>query len=521
MVVVTKHQVQRYPNDPAYMILPVIWVDSSTFLVEHLRYLVMHERQKSRSWLEKSARSVSLLLDFSIVHKHDFESPQAMFRGFVDTLSTGTIMDRDEDDPYSLNWEPRSTNNVNVIISHVTQFSDHVYKKATDNNMLDPETVLLNQYREATYSERLINLAAYHHKKSRAFLNYTFDDKKAYEKSKKTRDVMRLSTPSTHKNEIKEFNADLIFPLLDSFTIPGSRDGDPIENRYNLRNVLITMLMHFGGLRPSEPFHLYIDDIVKLPTVEKVKLFQEDDINLKEQVTHLNLLSKLSREEMEYLDDIPQALVTLYHPSEGDAPERGYLNRKEYLARKYNLLSRNDKRNPKHYYSGWKNPTVSKEGKFAVIHWYPASTGALFWHLWNLYLKHQYISNSTHPFAFVNKNGEPASYSKFIIAHSNALKKLGIKVEKRRGTTLQAHRHAFAQRGRRDGLSAIILQRLLRHGSIHSQNIYTAASEEELRRVISDAYSSLREVSQSANYDSVESYAYRDLDPHGVFKEGK
>ena len=47
--------------------------------------------------------------------------------------------------------------------------------------------------------------------------------------------------------------------------VPGKQSSPRLEERLNLRDILITMLMNFGGLRVSEPFHLFVHDVLPDP----------------------------------------------------------------------------------------------------------------------------------------------------------------------------------------------------------------------------------------------------------------
>lgn len=50
--------------------------------------------------------------------------------------------------------------------------------------------------------------------------------------------------------------------LFQGFIVPGKQKSPRIDERLNLRDILITMLLHYGGLRMSEPFHLYVHDVI-------------------------------------------------------------------------------------------------------------------------------------------------------------------------------------------------------------------------------------------------------------------
>src|SRR5690606_40480489 len=92
------------------------------------------------------------------------------------------------------------------------------------------------------------------------------------------------------------------------------------------KNQAITLLMHYGGVRKSEIFHLYLTDI------------------------------HIDRKRSE-------AVVRIYHPSEGSSPEPRYRNRREYLAREFGLKPRTDYAKSERLHAGWKAPLLTDRGK--------------------------------------------------------------------------------------------------------------------------------------------------------------
>ncbi len=379
-----------------------------------------------------------------------------MFEAFSDALYTGTC-DLHGRDNSGLRWPPRHKQNAASIINHVTWYSDWLYNKSekyAQQHDLPLKTVLLNPKRKASRAEYLSNLAAYHHRKNRAFLSYAFDDKAARSQAEYSRTIhTKNTTPLFRTEPAKAFPEQFFWELLQAFTIPGSKQTDPIFKRLNLKNCLITLLMHYGARRVSEPFHLYINDIMEDPEKKG------------------------------------SALVKLHHYESGKPPQLDHrskqcTNRRDYLKQVFGRLPRKDSACSKSYYCGWKNPVVNKEC-YLVVNWFYPNAGELFWKLWRLYLQHQYVSGD-HPFAFTNKNGEPASYHKFIEAHARAVRRIGLDPRKDSGTTAHGHRHAYGHRARAAGIDPITLQRMMDHSSIESQRTYTVPTGEEIRKELKE-----------------------------------
>ena len=151
--------------------------------------------------------------------------------------------------------------------------------------------------------------------------------------------------------------------MFEGFTNYGNEQSLSVFEKLNIRDILITLLLNGGGLRTSEPFHLYLSDVTLDPILYREK-------------------------------HIETALVRIYHPSEGTAPEdwsntSGKVqrtHRESYLKGKFGLLPRN-KVSDRTYRAGWKIRKLdSEKEKFITVQWFPQIYGQLFYKLWKLYL---------------------------------------------------------------------------------------------------------------------------------------
>lgn len=436
--------------------LPVVFIPGEGYLMTHLKYLVK-KRSKSKSWKDKEIQAIKLLIQFVTANKDCFETQQQMFEEFSNSLHTGTFNSEGEDES-GLRWEAKETTLANSLIDHITKFSDFLFKESGG------ETELLNQYREATGAERILNLAAYYHRKTKAFLSHAFNDKK-YRKENVSRNVRaRKGLSAPQADESVCFPEDLISNLLwQGFIKRGTSPIDPIHERYKLAPLLITMLMHYGGIRQCEALHIYVEDIQK--------------------------------------DPLGRIVIRIYHPIQGLAPEH-YRNlttsnkratRKEYLMKQFGLEDRRTS-TKKSYHAGWKDPALAdNKHKFFFVYFCPTEIGELFYGLLSIYIRQQRVmrlenDSDTHPFLFTNQFGDPLSMKSFTEFHDTAVMKLGLKPMREDGLSGHPHRHAYKKRLEQLKTSAVLIKELMHHKSIISQESYGKATNTEIYDALSNAF---------------------------------
>jgi len=449
----------------------------------------------------KTEQSVRLLLDFMSANAGVYDEPEEMFKVFVKRLKSGTISD-DGTDPSGLYWPKRSSDTAGPLIHRLNEFSDFMTKKFS--------TKPLNPFREATTHEEQLNWAAYMHKKNRSFLAHTWKEELG------KREVSRIRrTRNGHKSastlaETKNFPKELIFDLLfKGFAKPGKQKSDPLYERFNLRNILITILMHGGGLRVSEPFHLYVHDVWEDPLRNN------------------------------------SALVRIYHPEDGKAPpdlldawgEPLKCVREEYLLKKYGMKPRNHYPAKDRLSAGWKNPLLNDQvEKYMQVFWFPTFWGRLFWEIWGIYLQQLLLVERHNPFAFVNFHGpnigEPYSMESFSKttksgvekgAHALAVRKIGLVPTKNEGSTPHGHRHRFGwwlntvKLGKTPAEHAKMVQLAMHHNSIESQQVYGVPTVAEVTRAMAIADNNLLHGEERPVLPDMTAYGFQDVDPLGLF----
>jgi hypothetical protein len=446
----------------------------------------LERSNRSWSWKDKVVRGVGLLLDYMAANEGVFEKPKELFQTFVQRLYTGTINEEDGLDPSGLYWRPVSASRVNGLVHAVSEFSDWMADRL--------EAAPVNPLRAATGYEERLHWAAWHHQHNRAFLAHTWERDKASGNAQKSRHAATRRRPKSNSAGVKFFPESRIFDLLfQGFLRPGQGASPQLAERLNLRDILITILLHGGGLRVSEPFHLYVHDVRPDP----------------------------------YDPDV--ALVRVYHPEEGTAPsdwkdEKGRpiaCRREAYLRGKYGMRPRTQYADTDGLHAGWKDPKLDDpSAMFLHVHWFPRDWGRLFKKLWDLYLLQLAQIDRGHPFAFVSFHpkwaGRPYSLDSYRENHGKAVAAIGLIPAKMEGTTPHGHRHATGQRLLNAKVDARFVRAVLHHKSVESQLVYSEPTIAAVTRAL-DAATERAEGRLAAPLPDLTAYGFEDVDPLGLF----
>jgi hypothetical protein len=425
-------------------------------------YLIANYQARSLAWMNKLCQAVEMLLDYMAANHAHFDKPEDLFEMFTQRVYAGTIGE-DGRDPSNLYWLPKRTKTGKQLLTMLSEFSDWMHKRYG--------AMPLNPWREATAFEQRLNWAAFINKSRRSFLGHLDGYEGATDAAKQARNTRQRRVPTGDNGETKAFPDDRFVELLFvGFTVPGKQDSPDIVERYDWRGICITILMHWGGLRISEPFHLWVSDVTNDP---------------------------LKPDE---------ACVRVYHPIDGAAPKdfRGpdgrYLpNREAYLRARYPGYRPRNKETGNRK-AGWKNSKLDDTTQnFMHVHWLPAGIGGrLFMQAWKLYMYQRMrarIGADHHPFLFVSfrgpQHGEPYTIDAYRDAHARAVRRIGLTPAKMNGTTEHGHRHAYGQRARRGGVDDIVTQKGMHHKSIESQAVYTEPSILEVTHALEKANEAL------------------------------
>ncbi|MCJ2378778.1 site-specific integrase [Vibrio sp. ZSDZ34] len=404
---------------------PAIFTENG-LLLSHLRFLY-NNRAKSPSWIERNIFAVELLLKFIERQVGLFSSATELLRAFVETLQFGTI--QDGQDNSGLFWGPRRNEDVNVLLGHITYYCDYL------DTIHGTDLPKLNPLRKATHAEQRLQWCAYYRRSSRSFLNHlTKPSQQPFSFARKIRG------PERHFVDVEavyRFPEDRIEDLLLHGFV--SAAGEP-----DYASQLIVMLMHFGGLRLSECFHIYTGDISIDP-------------------------------------QSGSALISVFHPSDGTSPDERFSKRNEYLANKYRLNPRNEYSRSHRLYAGWKGPLLTNRNLSFDVMFYPASKAVEFTLLLQKYLSTKPASES--PFLFVNSKGSPESKKNFNQKHNRAVQRIGLEPSKSLGTTPHAHRHSYGYRLSQRGFSQLEIQKAMHHKSPDSCLVYLKRTDSEIREL--------------------------------------
>ncbi len=479
------HTVVRYKvvrdNTGIHEEIPVILTEFGP-LQPLIQYILKHRHVLSESNTDKLVQAVGLLIDYTEANHQAFDNSKDLFGTFVQRLYSGTV-GVDGSDPSGLYWDARTPAVVRVLVNHISKFSDWLAQ--------EQGTKQLNPWRQATRAEEQLAWAAWHHQSSRAFLSHIMSVDTAMLKVSQARTVLLKKTPVIDHEPVKFFPADRMQDLLfRGFIVPGKQKSPRIEERLNLRDILITMLLHYGGLRMSEPFHLFVHDVTHDETCPN------------------------------------SALVRVFHPSLGQAPAdlldaKGKpvtCDRATYLRDKYGLPPRTEYKSTHTLHAGWKGNALDSKQHFMHVHWVPRWAGELFWKLWVFYMAQRARLNPDHPYAFVTREGKPYSIDAFEDAHAKAVKRIGLVPAKALGTTPHGHRHAYGQRLFDLRLDAIFLKKALHHKSLESQTVYTEPDRVKLNRAIDAALARAEKAEDGTALPPPDflAYGFRDVDPLGL-----
>jgi hypothetical protein len=425
-------------------------------------YLIANSGAKSVTWMIKLCQIVAMLLDYMDTNHSCFEKPVQLFAAFTERVFAGTIGE-DGTDPSGLFWLPKRTVNAKQLLSEMSDFSDWMHREYG--------AAPLNPWREATSYEERLRWAANINKSQRSFLGHLDSVADATEAAKQARSTLQRRTPAGDFGETKAFPDDRFMELLFvGFMRPGKENSRDIVERYDWRGICITILLHWGGLRSCEPFHIWVCDVNANPVRPG------------------------------------EAIVRIYDPIDGAVPEnfRGpngkvFPNREACLALSYPGY-RPRKKEKGNLHAGWKNPKMTdSERNYMQVHWLPSPLGGHFFlQAWLFYSRQRMrarIDARKHPFLFVSfrgaQRGEPYTIDAYQDAYVRAIRRIGLVPAKFNGTTLHGLRHAWGQRANRGKLGPLVIQKGLHQKSPESHAVYTQPSISKVTAALEAATAAL------------------------------
>lgn len=427
--------------------LPVV-IGPAGPLEPMLRYQLTFQG-RSISWHRDLCFAVRMLLEYASAHPCFFDSRLSLFQSFSIRIRSGTF-GPDGLDSSGLYWTRRSNRRANVLINHLGDFSNWL------STAQHYDAAKLNPMRDATAAEQVLAAAAWAKRNGMSFLGHTESKAKARALISKAPWTPRYRETTIDSAEPPRFPHSHFWNLL-FIGFATHRNVADQWQRLDLRCVLITLLLHGGCLRPSECFHLWIQDVSPDPI------------------------------------DPYRALVRIGHPSDSHvlaaarcSGSQKTMSRAEYLQRE-GLVPRNER--ARKIGAGWKNPKLSRDHVLHV-HWRSAIYARLFLVAWVKYMQQLRTIGIDHPWAFVNLShnaGSPYQLSDYQKAHAAAVRRIGLVPSKVLGTTPYGHRHDYIGFCADAGLDSATIQALAHHKSPDSQQAYKQPGVAKLRSDIEAA----------------------------------
>ena len=224
-------------------------------------------------------------------------------------------------------------------------------------------------------------------------------------------------------------------------------------------------------------------------------------------------------------------MIRLFDPEDGKAPNNwrsrnGATNRAAYLREKYALTPRNKLTGKQRV--GWKYQVVDNKENYIQLFWFPQQAGVAFAQLWRNYCRYLTTVDRHHPYAFVSFEGKtagrPLTLNAFHDAYQKALNRIGKNAAKVEGLSPHGHRHAMGRRLERSGLHPRIIQKVLHHKSITSQEPYTAPGIEQVSQALQQGYAALEQKVETgesrlpvSDWNELLQCGFEDIDPDGLF----
>ena len=396
-----------------------------------LEYRVRFQIARQRS----VARHIGLFIDFIAARGDEFlplESRGRLMQAFADALAMGTINGRD---PHGLWWLPLSIREARLALNDVTAFGDWLEEKGY--------APTLNPTRAATLEEQVIFWRRWSHVKEKSLLGHLKSRAGSSQQALVARDAVVRKRAISSRQVAKAFPEEAIVPLLqDGFT---ARSKD--LHWTTLRDMLILMLMHFGGKRISEVLHMWVGDVEANPK------------------------------------DRTRCIPWISHPTDGLAdwtdPMTGNhtrISRQAYLRLRYNRLPLTLETGRRRV--GWKNPMLSEDNRMRVF-WNDASADRLFWTLYRQYVRMRPLVGR-HPFLFITPEGDPMTVQAYEKVHGAAVRRIGLIPEKRLGTTPHGHRHSYGHVAQANGVGRKAVQVSMAHRFPGSQDIYKNLADDAI-----------------------------------------
>lgn len=420
---------------------------------------------RSPSWQSKTASAVGLLYDYHrAAPPTTVEEQRTFLSRFSNALRSGTWVG-DGSDPAELFWPPLPARKQAEVINAITRFSDW----CADRTGAPP----LNPTRAATFRERLATFRRLDRQNDRSTFKHLGNRAQMWRAAGTVHEVAAPQAPKSTPRRPPFFPLDAVRPLL--MTGFRRRLHGAYWEQFDVRGQMIVILQRFGGLRASEPFHLFVQDV--------------------EPLVH----------DPHDPADGTSARVRLFHPSEGRTAYKDPLTGRLSLVPRAQFLEARYGRRPRNRmdwhgeYAGWKDLMLEDAKQhFANVHWFPREWGTRFWWLMDIYIRHVRPRGlDGHPYLFVNLGGDegqcgaPYRLDSYYESLGAAVRKIGLTPSKELGTTSHGLRHAYGQVLSKLKVPRKFIQVFMHHAAPGSQDVYTQPEAGDAARELDAAYGRL------------------------------
>ena len=220
----------------AFAELPALLTEGG-LLSPLLDYFVARRHDRSLAWMKKVVRSTQLFLDYLQSNPAERDTYR-LFQNFAQRLYTGTFDRSTGIDPSGLCWRALGPQDCAHIVNDLTGFFGWLGE-------VRPSAAQVNPRYAGDAFDRMTDEAAYKYRRDRAFLGHTWATNATDPSSAHL--VRYKRAPKVEQAEPPQFPDERFMELL--------TEGFKVGRGLDLRNILITLLLHGAGFRASEPFH--------------------------------------------------------------------------------------------------------------------------------------------------------------------------------------------------------------------------------------------------------------------------
>lgn len=447
------HSVAWIPvQTPPGHTVPIVVLDTGHILYEAW-YLFRAEgvRGHSASWFEKAAHYIGRFYDYyRATHGDAALSPDSANKLISDCISAfehGTVQP-DGTDLTGLRWNPWSPSKVSHAVSVLREFCRALADLWGDENPLS----------SSRFAQAAMTSFAREQKKFHSKLFHLAARDKTYRTIKSFREARGsiVGRAGTAKTFPKSLIGPLLFQGCERARV-ATDFGHPLANKFNLPLMMAILLLAGGGLRKSEIFQLFADDV----RAKEIRLYDP-------------VLGRIEWREKR-------------------TGERRTGQRAEYLADRFGRVPRNKLPRGHGQHAGWKSMLYdyAEPHFYSVVQWINGSQKSLFYHLFRIYRDHVLPTGLDHPYLFVSMShgefGRPWTVGAFNDAFNEALRRIGEEPDAERGLNPHGLRHLYGQTLVDMGMKPLVIQHAMHHKSIESQVGYTKPSADRVRQMLEAA----------------------------------